>query len=417
MKIGLLIIASEILDGKIIDQNTQNLAKFLRNHHLELGLTVTVNDLEADIHRGLKTLFDGHDLIITSGGLGPTKDDITKQTIASFLGRTISYDKQAEKIASENFQRYEKSFPGKDHGYSFLPHGFLPLNNSTGLAPGMFGEHLGTYIFSAPGVPKEFKTMLEDELIRLIYTKLDHDVFIDTVVVRTKKLPEEMLFGQVDPELWNNLARIGEVSSLPVLYGVDIGVKLRAKDQQELNSKKAEVLRVFDGSPVKPNVWYYGTESLEEIIVELANRKKLTYGFAESCTGGLCSHRVTGVSGSGNSFTGSVVCYDVSVKAHVLGVSKETLATYGAVSAETAREMSVGLAKNLRVDVAVSITGFAGPSGGTPENPVGTVFIGKTAQGETEAFKFKFYGDREQLKARFSQLALMTLLEELEKFA
>ncbi len=417
MKIGLLVIGNEILDGKISDLNTKNLANFLKLHHLELSLAITVKDTEEDIHRGLAALFDACDLIITSGGLGPTKDDITKQTLASFLGRSIEYSKQAEKIATNNFQRYEKSFPGKEHGYSFLPHGFLPLNNSTGLAPGFFGEHLGKFVFCAPGVPKEFKTMLEDELIQLIYAKLEHTGFVDSVVIRTKKLPEEKLFGEVDPDLWSKLSKIGEVSSLPVLYGVDIGVKLRASTQEELNSKKAQVLTVIDASPIKPNVWYYGTETIEEVIVELANRKKITFGFAESCTGGLCSHRVTGVSGSGNSFFGSVVSYDVSVKNQILGVKKETLATHGAVSGETANEMAEGLRKNLNVDVAISITGFAGPSGGTPEKPVGTVFIGKSVKEKTEAFRFKFYGDREQLKARFSQLALMTLLEELEKFA
>lgn len=417
MKVGLLIIGSEVLNGKITDLNTRFLAEFLKSHQLELETTLTVKDIESEIHRGLKSLFEVCELIVTSGGLGPTRDDITKQSLASFLGRTISYSPEAELIARENYARFERSFPGKEHGYAFLPQGFVALTNSSGFAPGLFAENDGKYLFCAPGVPKEFKTMLQDHLYSLVFTKIQNGSFLNTVTVKTKKVPEEKIFAEVDPKLWDKLAAFGDVASLPVLMGVDIEVKLKAKNQAELNEKRKGVLKIIDESPIKPHVWHFGRETIEEVIIEKANQRKITFGFAESATGGLCSHRVTGVSGSSKSFIGSIVCYDLSVKANLLDVKKETLETHGAVSLETAQEMAHGLLKTLNVDMAISITGFAGPSGGTPEKPVGTVCIGTCVKGVTEAQNYRFYGDREQLKNRFAQAALLTLLEKLELFS
>ncbi len=417
MKVGLLIIATEILDGKINDLNTKFLAEFLRHHHLELQLTLTVKDIESDIHLGLKTLFEKCDLIVTSGGLGPTLDDLTKATIASYLGRKISFSETAENIARENYLRFERPVPPKEHGYHYMPEGFVALANSTGMAPGLFAEHLGHFIFSAPGVPREFKSMIQDHLLKLICSKLDQNIVIETISARTKRVPEEKIFGEVDPDLWEKLAKYGDVSSLPVFFGVDIGVKIKAKNQQELDEKKTAVLNIFHNSAVMPHIWHFGLESLEEVIVMMANKKKVTFGFAESCTGGLCSHRITNVSGSSKCFYGSVVSYDNSVKSHLLSVKEKTLQDFGAVSVETAAEMASGLANELKVDIAISISGIAGPGGGSLEKPVGTVCIGSMVNGVLGAEKLKFFGDREQLKNRFSQAALMKLLEHLEKIA
>lgn len=417
MKVGLLIIATEVLDGKITDLNTRFLAEFLRWNHLELGMSLTVKDDPEAIKAALKGLIEANDLIITSGGLGPTKDDITKQTLANFLGKSIVYSEEALNCAAGNYKKYERPYPGKEHGYSYLPEGFVPLNNSTGFAPGLFAKHTDKFIFSAPGVPKEFKSMIEDHLLSLISSKLDKDSFIETLSIRTKKVPEEKIFSEVDPDLWDKLSQFGEVSSLPILFGVDIGVKIKAQTRAELENKRDEVYKIIDNSPVIEHVWHRGLESLEEIIISIANKKNIKFGFAESCTGGLCSHRITNVPGSSVSFLGAVVSYAESVKASVLDVAPKTLEVHGAVSIHTASEMAQGLAQKLKVDIAISVTGFAGPLGGTVENPIGTVCIGTCVRGKTHAEKFRFHGDREQLKNRFAQVALMTLLEKMEEFA
>ncbi len=416
MKIGLLIIGNEILEGKISDANTRQLSLFLKEHHLELHTSLTVTDQESTIHLGLKTLFSICDVIVTSGGLGPTKDDLTKEAIASFLGRKISFNEESYAVALKNYERFNRPFAGKEHGYCFLPEGFMALDNSTGFAPALFAEHQGKYLLCGAGVPKEFKSLMEDHFVSLICPRFPANKnLIESITVRTKKIPEEKIFGEVDTSLWEKLSALGNVSSLPTTMGVDIGVKLTAQRPQDLEEKKNKVLAIFENSPLKANMWQIGNLSLEEYIVGIANKKKITFGFAESCTGGLCSHRITNIAGSSQYFLGSIVSYSESVKQRMLNVEEKTLKNHGAVSVQTAGEMSSGLSQQIKSKIAISITGIAGPSGGTPEKPVGTVCFGVTNNGRTQTHTAHFPGDREQLKLRFSQAALFYLLEELEK--
>jgi nicotinamide-nucleotide amidase len=415
MKIGFLIIGSEVLDGKITDLNTKILSEHLRLHHQEIQQSIVVRDTPIEIENGLRELFKTHDVIVTSGGLGPTKDDITKETIASFLGKKIVFNSEALKTSTENYQRFNRLFPGKDHTYSYLPEEFFPLSNRMGFAPGFYTKHQNKFLFSAPGVPREFKKMIEDHLFSLISEKVEKNIFLNHVIFRTKYIPEEKIFGEVDKELWDKLSFYGEVSSLPHLMGVDIGVKVRTSSKEEMTKKVSEIHSLFKNSPLHKNIWGQGTESLEEKIIKLCNQKNIKFGFAESATGGLCSHRITGVSGSSKSFMGSVVCYDEKIKHDILGVKKETLSHHSAVSSETAKELATGLLEKFHLDIALSITGYAGPGGGTPENPVGTVFIGKAKKNKVvEVQKLNLFGDREILKQRFSQVALYTLLEEAD---
>lgn len=419
MKIGFLIIGSEILDGKITDQNTKSLAEFLRGHHLEINESLVARDQKEAIERCLQQLFQNNDVIITSGGLGPTRDDITKETLAFFLNRKIVLSSDAIKISQDNYSRFGREFPGSDHGYSYLPEGFHPLSNSTGFAPGFFTKHENKILFSAPGVPREFKSMIMDHLLSAITEKLNHSFVLKHYVVRTKNIPEEKIFGEVDPHLWERLEKFGEVSSLPIIMGVDIGVKVKARDKLEMELKVNELEKIFKASPIVKNIWSYDFENIEEKIVRLSNSKNIKFGFAESATGGLCSHRITSISGSSHSFIGSVICYDESIKQNIVGVSTDTLKKYSAVSAQTAKEMAKGLLEKFHLDVAISITGFAGPSGGTKECPVGSVFIGKATSRNGEVFSdyFLLRGDREILKQRFSQAALYALLDEVENFS
>lgn len=416
MNIGLLIIGNEILEGKISDANTRQLSNFLRTRHLELKTVLTVSDETSSIHLGLQTLFTMCDVVVTSGGLGPTLDDVTKESIASYLGRKVLFSDLAFEVAANNYQRFNRPFAGKEHGYCYLPEGFTPLDNTTGMAPGLFTEHLGKYLLCGPGVPKEFKSLLEDHFEHVIEPKFSKSSeLIESLTFKTKKIPEEKIFGEIDTTLWGKLSALGSISSLPNVMGVDIGVKIKASTAAEMLEKKNQVLKIIEESPVKESIWQIGTLSLEEYIVQLANKKNITYGFAESCTGGLCAHRITNVSGSSKTFVGSIVSYAESVKQRVLNVEAVTLKKYSDISIQTASEMSAGAAQQLQTKIVVSITGLAGPTGGTPEKPVGTVCFGVTTNGRTVTHSAQFAGDREQLKMRFSQAALYYLLEELEK--
>jgi nicotinamide-nucleotide amidase len=416
MNIGLLIIGNEILDGKISDANTRQLSSYLKAHHLELKTVLTVSDDINQIHFGLKTLYSICDVVVTSGGLGPTLDDVTKEAMAAYFGRKVLFSEEAFAVAANNYQRFNRPFSGKEHGYCYLPEGFLALDNSTGMAPGLFAEHLGKYLLCGPGVPKEFKSLLEDHFQKLVAVNFPaSSELIESITVKTKKIPEEKIFGEIDTTLWGKLSALGSVSSLPNVMGVDIGVKIKANSAVELADKKNQVLKIFEESPVKSAIWQIGTLSLEEYIVQLANKKNITYGFAESATGGLCAHRITSVPGSSKTFVGSIVSYAESVKQRVLNVEAGTLKKYSDVSIQTASEMSSGAAQQLQTKIVVAITGLAGPTGGTPEKPVGTVCFGVTTNGKTMTHTALITGDREQLKLRFSQAALFYLLEELEK--
>ncbi len=418
MRIGLLIIGNEILEGKITDANTRQLSQFLRSINLELEMSLTVRDDLQAIHQSLDTLFTICDVVVTSGGLGPTKDDITKDALGSYFNRPLRFSEAAFQVANKNYERFQRVFPGKDHGYCFLPEGFVPLNNSTGFAPCFLTQEKNKFIISGPGVPWEFKSLLEDHFVEKIQNYFPQTTeVIESFVVKTKGIPEEKIFKEVDPSLWDKLSAFGTVSSLPNVMGVEISIKVIAKNSDEMEQQKKQLKSLFMSSPLLPNIWQFGSLSLEEYIVNLANKKNITYSFAESCTGGLCAHRVTAVSGSSQSFLGSVVSYAISAKEQILEVKPQTISTFGVVSEEVAREMSQGAAKKFGAHIAISITGVAGPMGGTKETPVGTACLGITHQGVTKSLKIQLFGDREQLKLRFSQAVLYGLLEELEKIA
>lgn len=417
MKIGFLIIASELLDGKIADLNTKILANFLLKEGLEIGKAIIVRDDKSTIKESLKQLYEDYDVVVTSGGLGPTKDDITKETLGEFFNCPLELNPEAVKICQENYFRMGRVFPGTSHGYSYLPQGFIPLSNRTGFAPGFYLRKEGKILFSGPGVPREFTSILEDHFLPAVAEMRSERALLSHFIVKTKNVPEEKIFGEVDPGLWDKLEAYGTVSSLPILMGVDIGVKVLARTAEELNKKISELHSIFKCSPLAKNIWHIGAETIEEKIVSTANKKKIRYGFAESATGGLCSHRITSVSGSSQSFMGSVVCYDEKIKENALGVNRKTLDEFTAVSPETAREMAQGLLQKFHLDVAVSITGYAGPTGGTATFPVGSVCIGVATSLETKTQVLHLKGDREVLKLRFSQAALYALLEELENFS
>lgn len=417
MKAGFLIIASEVLNGKISDVNNQALARFLRTYSVDIEKTIIVKDAVPAIHKALRDLLDECDFIITSGGLGPTKDDLTKDALGAFFEKKTLFSEEAMAIAEKNYEKFGRPFAGKEHGYCFLPEGFKALNNPTGFAPGLFFEENGKAILCGPGVPREFRGILEEHLDNLILSKRKSEDLFRLINIRTKRIPEEKIFGEVDTTLWDKLESYGEVSSLPNYLGVDVGVKIFGKTIDELDRKEREIVSIIDHSPLRPSVWHIGLESIEEIILTQAAKLGVTFGFAESATGGLCAHRITSVAGSSQSFMGSIVSYDNSVKMNALGVNSVTLDTHSAVSLATAREMAEGAREKLGVDIAVSVSGIAGPGGGTPEKPVGYVCVAVSSKLGTEAFDAKLFGDREQLKFRFSQQVLMTLIETMEKIA
>lgn len=410
MKTALIAIGSELLDGKIIDKNTQYLGKRLTDLGHNLSKVIICGDEKEELTKLIQSLKDY--TIFISGGLGPTLDDITKPMLCELFKEELSESEAATQITLTHFERGNRDYDKSVMHYHLMPESFTPLLNPVGYAPGIYINQDEYEIFSLPGVPAEFQEMLEQSIFP-VWFEDQNDRFIKNVIVKTWKVPESKIFHELAPNLWKKLEEFGPVSSLPHSGGVDIGVKLNAKSREQLLADEKEVLKLINSTPIKDFIWHIGPELLEEVIVMKAKEKGLTIGFSESCTGGLLASRITDISGSSSVFWGSVVSYSNEVKIKSLNVSEQTLKDYGAVSEQTAFEMAQGARKHLEVDIAVSTTGIAGPGGATPGKPVGTVGIGVSTKHKTESKIYHFRGNRLSLKQRFSQAALFKMLEAI----
>jgi nicotinamide-nucleotide amidase len=409
MQAELIIIGNELLNGKIKDKNIPLFSRFCYQNKVTLVHVHIIPDNEGAFKETLDLACKRSDLIITSGGLGPTQDDLTKAMMAKYFNKTIQFSQEALEITESHYQRDKREFNRETNDYPNIPNDFKALYNPTGYAPGLFFEfEKQKFIINTPGVPSEFKSILHQSIKSLI-PKLES--FEKHIIIKTLRIPESKIFNELCPTLWCQLEKYGQVSSLPHPMGVDIGVTINDPKSEQ------EILKLIENSELKAHIWHIGPESLEDVIIHKAKEKNLKIGFAESCTGGLCASRLTDVAGSSSVFWGSIVSYSNEVKIKALNVSEQTLIDHGAVSLETAKEMAIGARLNMNLDIAVTTTGIAGPGGGSKEKPVGTVAIGFSTQKESGSDLLHMRGNREDLKFRFSQAALFKLLELINAYS
>lgn len=414
MKCALLIIGDEILAGRTRDLNGYWLSNFLPTVGIQLSQVKVVNDSKEDIQSSLDELFKSVDTIITSGGLGPTKDDVTKNILAEYFNKELLFDPKSIELIKSLYAKFDKEWTPAKNAYHYYPEGFELLDNLNGYAPGLYYHSQGKTILSAPGVPREFNSMVENTFVPKLQELHSSDSFKKTEYfsIRTRGVPEEVIFTEMCPNLWDDLSTVAKISSLPHILGIDIVLYFEMSQKMEvIESAK----KIIEATPLKDYVWQYGNLELEELIVKEAIEKDLTIGFAESCTGGLTSSKITNVSGSSKIFLGSVISYANSVKTNQLGVNPETISKFGAVSEECAKEMAHGTRKNIGCDIAISFTGIAGPGGGSALKPVGTVGIGWATKSENSSQILRHKGDRIGLKERFSRSGLFKLLELIRK--
>ena len=418
MKIQLISIGNELLNGKILDKNAHWMAKFCFSHNLEFQKVQIVGDNEDDFKKALSHALEDADVVLTSGGLGPTRDDITKRMLADFFNKKITHNDKAWEITQNHYARYNRNFIKENLDYGNIPEDFIAFHNPVGFAPGLGYLNNKKVIASMPGVPSEFQAMFQEEIFPFIQKNLENKKqFFKHVIVKTYKLHESKIFTEVCPGLWEKLEDFGQVSSLPHIAGVDIGVMLIESSQDKIEEKEKAILELIQNSSLNEYIWHIGPESIEEVIVKKASEKNLTIGFSESCTAGLCADRITNIPGSSAVFWGSIVSYANAVKSKTLKVKESTLKEFGAVSLETAKEMAIGAKEELQVDIAVSTTGIAGPGGGSKEKPVGTVGIGFATIDKADSKIYQFSGNRESLKFSFSQTALFTLLDCINHYS
>ena len=410
MQAEIIAIGDEILVGQTADTNSSWIAGKLNELGIRVLQVTAVSDDSAHIIRVLAEASTRSQLVILTGGLGPTSDDITKQTLCHFFGTGLVLNEEVLHAIKERMKKRGFHMNEPNRRQALVPENCILLPNSLGTAPGMWFSHEGTVILSLPGVPYEMKNIMEGE-----------------VIPRLKNLPgvPEVLhlttqtFGTFEAHLAELLRDFEE--SLPphvkLAYLPSAGVirlRLSAYASDSGNGRnELEMLRNNLKTLVSPYVFGRDNDSLPEVAGRLLLQRNATLSTAESCTGGYLAHLITSVPGSSRYFTGSVVAYDNLVKTQILGVNPDDIEKYGAVSREVAVQMAEGVRKKLETTYALAATGIAGPDGGTPEKPVGTTWIALAGQGENITAAYRFADQRIRNIHRASLTALYMLFRSL----
>ena len=408
----LVTTGSELLLGQIVNTNAAYMARELNRMGIDVCFQTTVGDNRVRMKEVLVHALTRADLVITSGGLGPTRGDITKEVSAEVMGREMAQDEACVARLKEHFARIGREMTENNLRQAMIPEGAHIFVNHAGTAPGVAMERDGKLLVNLPGPPSEMKDMFQRSLAPYLVEKYGISSIIYSRVLHTYGIGESMLETKIDDLI---LAQKNPTLALLVRpTGVIIRITAKAESETAAEALIAPVeneIRARLGSLV------YGAddEKMEEIVGRELKTRGLTVATAESCTGGLVASRLTDVAGSSEYVKGGIVSYTDEVKAKLLGVPREILAEHGAVSEPTARAMAESARRVLGADIAVSTTGLAGPGGGTENTPVGTVFIAAAGADGTVAEKHSFTGTRGQVKFRASQAALALLREELEK--
>lgn len=394
MKAAIIPIGNELLGGYALDSNSTWIGRKLTEIGIKTVFRISVRDSIEDIQEALQISSDKADVVLCTGGLGPTNDDVTKQAFCSFVGAKLIFDEGYFQRLEARFEKKGRTMPESNREQAYVPDKGEVIPNPIGSARGIKYKTDATRYYIMPGVPAEMKGMMGETVIPDLADISTEDLIVSTI--RITGLMESALYDLLSDLVEETKV---EVSFIPGFMGVDI--RLTSRDSvavMELSSV------IYDrvGSYVYAEDW----ETLEEVVGRLLKENGLTVAVAESCTGGLLADRLTNVPGSSDYFLGGVVTYSNESKMSLLGVKNETLVSRGAVSAETAVEMAAGARAVLQSEIGISITGIAGPTGGTPGKPVGLTFIGLDYAGDCEVNRYVFSDERRFNKELAAQAAL-----------
>jgi len=405
-KAVVLTIGDELLIGQTVDTNSAWMGEKLNELGIQIEEKIAVADTREGIISGLDRAIGKGDIILITGGLGPTKDDITKKVMAEYFGMQMRFDEPTYQRILGLFKRWGRSTTEAHRMQCYMPDGAALLENKMGTAPGMLFEHKGRVLVSMPGVPYEMKSIMECSVLPLLQkTFINHTIYHHTLL--TAGEGESRIADRIEsvvdrfPE-YINIAYLPNLGSVRLrLTGVGLDETILKK---EVHAFAAEIEHELGDL-----VFGYNKDTLSAKVGELALAKGLTIGTAESCTGGLVSSKIVETAGSSDYFQGAVVTYSNKLKNELLGVKKETLTTYGAVSEETVREMVLGANRYLGVDVSVAISGIAGPGGGSKEKPIGTIWIACGNSSKIDTLKITAGKDRQKNIEYASNYALNVL--------
>ena len=399
MKCEIVNVGTELLLGDILNTNAQFLAQEISALGFDMYYQSIVGDNHDRLLSQIKESLSRSDILIVTGGLGPTEDDITKETVAEAINKNLVFDEASYSKMVEYFKNRKMAPSNKKQAY--IPEGATILENDFGTAPGFLSEYNNKLIAVLPGPPRELIPMFNNKL------KPHLEKMCDSII--TSKFVK--VFGVGESQAEFELKELIDAQSNPTIAPYaktnEMAFRVTAKGKSE-----AENLKMIDNVIQKmyyvlgDAIYGFDNNTLEEIVVKELKEKNYTISFAESCTCGLLASKIGNVSGASDIFNESYVTYANSAKNKLLGVAEDTLEKFGAVSEETATEMSVGLKNKTGADIAVSVTGIAGPTGGTPEKPVGLVYIGITFKNKTKVYKLNLKGERQKIREAVCMHAL-----------
>jgi competence/damage-inducible protein CinA C-terminal domain len=406
IKAELLTIGDEILFGQIVDTNSQWMSVEMSKAGIKVIRKTTVGDVESEILTAFAEAESRADIVLITGGLGPTNDDLTKPCLAKFFNCELQMHGEALKEVTAFFESRGRTLTEINRQQAALPSCCEKITNAMGTAPGMWFHRNGKVFVSMPGVPHEMKAMMSNIIIPKLEETFKTPV-IEHLVVRTIGIGESFLAEKI-VEWERSLPEYIKLAYLPGLSQVRLRLTAYGTDREQLQRENlawAERLKPLVGE----YIFGYGNDDLEVVLGRSLRESKLTLAVAESCTGGHLAHMITSVPGSSSYFIGGIVAYANEIKIKELGVQQSTLKQYGAVSEQTVIEMAQGVRKKFGTDIGLSTSGIAGPDGGTPEKPVGNVWIAYADKDKTVTRKLQLSKDR-LLNIRMTSNLILNLL-------
>jgi len=405
VKLEVVTIGTELLLGQILDTNAAELGRALAAAGVEVVRHTSVADRPEVIRAAVTDALERTGFVITTGGLGPTRDDMTKREVAAVFGKALELDESVLRSLEDRFRRLGRAMPAVNRTQAEVPAGATVLPNPRGTAPGLWVEAEARVVVMLPGVPSEMRGLLAEEVLPRIAARSSGRV-VRSRSVRTTGIAESALAERVGA-IEEEIAPL-TLAYLPSAEGVDLRVTAWGLDEADAERRLSQVAALLRERAAEHAYGADGAD-LAAVVLDQLGARKARLVVAESCTGGLLGARITAVPGASRVFIGGVVAYDDVVKSGMLDVPPELLERHGAVSEQVVSAMAEGVQRQFAVDAALAITGIAGPTGGTPEKPVGTVWLAARFGAQTRALKRIFPGDRGEIRARSAQAALDAL--------
>jgi nicotinamide-nucleotide amidase len=406
----ILTVGTELLLGQIVDTNASWISQRLAEAGIDVFYKTTVGDNWGRIEAAFRQAMDRADIVIVTGGLGPTEDDLTRDVLAAVLGWPLQLDAEVLRHIEERFAKRKIPMAENNRKQALVPAGAEVLANPRGTAPGLFAKVNGRLIACMPGVPSEMKPMLAEQVIPRVRETFGIKGRIVSRVLKTCGISE----SRVDQLIGDYFREMRDPTIGVLAHAGEIHIRLTCKgDDPAAITQKLDDLEAKIRARLGHRIFGRDEERIESVVGRLLRERQASLAAAESCTGGLLASRITDIPGSSDYFERGVVTYSQAAKVELLGVAAEIIRASGVVSLEVARAMAEGIRQRSRTTFGLATTGIAGPAGGTPEKPVGLVCVGLAWEAGSVAREFRILGERELIKYRGAQMALEMLRRHL----